>query len=187
MLAAAISVVEGYGLIDVTDDALVQPVINPEPARLDGEDDAAFIGRREAWAKKAAAEATEWRRKYDLACETGNWDGMLVEGKAPTVFRIRQVPMTQWDSFRRVASQLGDAEQMTLAFRLGVERIDNLGIGIEIKRGPYVDGDGRKVRPFGDVLSEDVPNRIALAPGGRDVVHRIGLIVLGQRGAPLGK
>lgn len=187
MLAVAISHVDGYGLIDVTDDALVQPAIDPEPARIDGEDDSAFLARRETWAKKAAEVATAWRRKYDLACETGNWDGMIAEGKAPTVFRIRQVPMTQWDAFRRVASRLGDAEQMTLAFRLGVDRIDNLGLGIEVKRGLYIDGDGRKVGALGDVLSEDIPNRIALAPGGRDVVHRIGLIVLGQTGAPLGK
>ena len=105
-----------------------------------------------------------------------------------SIFRVRQIPLTAWDAFRRIAATLGEVEQTTLAFRLGVVRIDNLNLGVAIETKPYLGADGRRERAFGDALSEDVVNAIALAPGGADVVHRIGFMVMAQRGgAPLGK
>lgn len=187
MLPAALSVLRDYALIDITDSAVIPPALPPDPARLDDESDAAWSVRLAAHAAAYAKDAERYRDAFDRACETGTWDGLLVEGVAPTVFHVRQVPMTAWDAFKRVVRQMGEDEIKTLAFRLGVYAIDNLplfdlsGQAIKVKTAPY---PGEPT--FGEALTADVVNAIALAKGGRDVVHRIGLIVMKQRSAPLG-
>jgi hypothetical protein len=186
-LPAPLSVLHEYGLIDMTDDALIPPDLGSAPDRLDGEDEEAFLVRAKDYAERAAKVGEEWRNRFEIATETGKWDGLLAEGKTPTVFRVRQVPLTAWDAFKRAVRQMGEDEIKTLAFRLGVVGIENLNLGVKVERGPYLGDDGRKERTFGDVLSEDVPNAIAQAPKGKDVVHRIGLAIMRQRGAPLGK
>ena len=187
-IPAPISVLREYPLIDPTDDALAHPDPGAEPTKLDDEDEAAFAARHAAWQQAAKTAAEDFARRFQIATETGKWDGLLVEGRQPTIFRVRQIPLTAWDAFRRVAATLGEVEQTTLAFRLGVVRIDNLTLGVAIETKPYLGADGRRERAFGDVLSEDVVNALALAPGGADVVLRIGFMVMAQRGgAPLGK
>lgn len=187
-ILAALSVQHEYGLISPVDDALALPDAGPEPVRLDDEAEDAFADRHAKWLKAKAAGEAEFARRYEVATETGQWSELLLDGKQPTVFRVRQIPMTAWDAFRRLwSTSLGDLEAATLAFRLGVTRIDNLNLGFAIGLKPYVNDEGKRERAFGEILDEEVPNAIARAPGGRDVVHGIGLLIMKQRGGPLGK
>jgi hypothetical protein len=181
------SILRDYALVDVTDDALIPPAVPPEPERLPDENDAAWSARLDEYtaARDAAKEA--WRDAFERASETGQWAGLLVEGKAPTLFHVRQIGITAWGAFKRAVRTLGDDEIAALAFRLAVVRIDNLPLPIKLARAPYVGEDGRKERSFGDVLTEEVVDAIGLAPGGRDVIARIGVRIMQQRGAPLGK
>lgn len=187
MIGAPLSVLHSYTLIDETDDALARPESPPDPRPLDGEAPADFEARKDAHAKSVAAAEAEFIRRFEVACETGDWRGLIVDGRTPTFFHVRQIPMTAWNAFKRVARSLGTDEIATLAFRLGVTEITNLNLGVATKVAPYVGDDGKRERALGDVLDEAIPNAISMAPGGRDVVLRIGVRIMQQRGAPLGK
>lgn len=182
MLALApLSVVRDYTIIDVTDDALVPPAVAPAPSRLPDEDDTAWAARLAAAAEVAATTAEAWRETYDRACETGRWDGLLVAGKTPTVFHVRQIGISAWAAFQRVIRTLGQPEIAQLAFRLAVVGIDNLPLPVKLTRAPHAEP------ALGDALPAEVVDAIGSAEGGRDVVFRVGLAILRQRGAPLGK
>lgn len=187
MIPAALSVLRDYALIDITDDALIQPALPPEPSRLDGEDDERWAGRLTAYTTAAAKVATEWREAFDRATETGQWDALIVPGKTPTLFRIRQIGVTAWAAFKRAVRKMGEDEIRQLAFRLAVTGIDHLEIDVKLATAPYIGEDGRRERSFGDVLTADVVDAIGRAPGGAGVLARIGEAVMQGRGAPLGK
>jgi hypothetical protein len=106
---------------------------------------------------------------------------MLVPGKAPTIFHVRQIGVSAWSTFKRISRALGQDEIMLLAFRLGVVSIDNLALPVKIAREPHPEPG------LGDVMSTAVVDTIAMAPGGRDVLLRTGMTIMSQRGAPLGK
>lgn len=187
MIAAPASVLRDYELIDLSDDALAQPTLDPEPSRLAAETDEAFAARTAAWAKECARIAKEWREVYDRCCETGDWSPLLLPGKDPTIFRLRQVGASAWAAFYRVVRSMAQQEIEILAFRLAVVAIDGLNLGVTVTRAPFVGDDGRREPSFGDVLSTAVIDAIASAPGGRAVIAHVSGIALSKNGAPLGK
>lgn len=182
MIAAPpLSVVRDYAIIDESDDALVSPDVPAEPVRVDGEADEAWSERAAAWATTCADIAEKWRADYKRACETGEWSGMLAPGKAPTIFHVRQIGVSAWSTFKRVARTLGQDEIALLAFRLGVVSISNLALPIKVTHEPHPEPG------LGDVMPAAVVDAIAMAPGGRDILLRTGMTIMSQRGAPLGK
>ena len=94
---------------------------------------------------------------------------------------VRQIGITAWSAFKRIVRSMSQDEIALLAFRLGVIGIDNLPLSVKVARVPYIEP------AFGDVLPAEVVDAIGRAEGGRDVVLRIGLAIMKQRGAPLGK
>jgi hypothetical protein len=181
------SVLRPYGVIDASDDALVQPELAPEPARLPDEPEEDFLKRAKDWAEAGTKTTQKWWATYNRAAETGNWEGLLIPGRTPTIFHVRPVGIAAWSAFKRVGLRLVQDELAILAFRIAVIEIENLPLAIKFARGPFTGDDGRREPKFGDVLDESVVDAIGAAEGGRDIVIRVGLAILRQRGAPLGK
>ena len=97
-----------YDLIASTDEA-----INAPPADADDATNDAF------------------NAKLNVARDTGDWSGLLIEGKSPTKFVCRVIPQT---IMRRIAdrmneegpSKLGNLELVGLVLRLSVQEVTNL-------------------------------------------------------------
>ena len=184
------SILTEYGIIHESDDALARPELPAELARLPDEDDATWNAREAKRAEAVRADNKRFVEAYiRAATETGDWSGLLVPGRTPTVFRVRRIGVTAWAAFKAeaVAQRLSEEQIAHLAFRLGVVGIDNLPLPVKLDRSPYVDPEGKRIKAMGDVLSTEVVDMIALADQGNEVVVGIGLLIAKQRGGPLGK
>ncbi len=105
--------------------------------------------------------------KIDRARETGDWTGLLIEGKSPTKFVCRLVPQSV---MRRIAdrsnasadSRLGTLEMLGLVLRLSVKEVVNLP-GYKVRLVNDADWGAIAHAELLDNLPPDIVNEIGLA------------------------
>lgn len=186
MPIAAYSVLRDYELISIYDSSIVLAATPPEVERLPDESDADLEGRQAKRDEEAVRIAKENAEAHQRAIESGNWSALLRPNDEPTRFRVRQVPGATWMRFYRLIDQMNELEARWLAFRLGVIGIVNGPVGHTVSFDEsHTDPRTGEPTGLGRVLSDDVCNAIHLAD--RRVIPEIGLLIMRQRGGPLGK
>lgn len=178
------STLRDYPLVSLLDDALDLPAEPPPCERLPDEPAEDFARRVTERDEAIAKAAAEFHRRFEVAGETGQWDGLIKPGATPTLFVMRQVPGPQWRTFERVAGELGGRERSALAFRLALLRVEGCALPFKLTRAEHVDANGNRTG-LGEVVDEQIV--AYLDSVAKRHVDLLGFAVLRQRGAPLGK
>lgn len=160
-----------YDLISIYDDAIAPPTI---PARLDDEDDDAYRARR------TAAEET-YRRRIRAARETADWSGLRVDGREPTLWRVRMVPGPRFLAWERhcEASALSDVERCALLLRMALVDVANWIPGFRIGAPVEHTDDRGTPTGLGQIAPASVIDSIFAAAQGDDA--RLLIIDLGTQ------
>jgi hypothetical protein len=126
------------------DPAFHQP---PEPPADDADEET-----KEAWRKAYSAHVDRMK----AARETGQWPDVTIEGKQPTKFVMRPIPgnTSRRLEDRLLSGSLGANELNALAFRIGIQQIENLGGGTDYKV------KFTEHPEFGVIATEDVVNML---------------------------
>lgn len=185
MLQIATSVLHPYPLIWRTDPALKLPDLPPEVAPLPDESPEDLEARR----AKREAEVATLTEAFDLAwvraIETRQWDEIRKPNGTPTVFWCRPIPGARFRAFLDFVGRddggIGGHQRTSLAFRLGVTRIENFPAGFKVELVDHLDSRGEPTG-LGKVLSEDVID--VLDNADPNIVTVLGAAILKNRLSP---
>lgn len=118
------SLLSSYSLVWSGDPSLALPVFVADPEK----DEAANLE-----AAKAIHEERE--RMLRVARQTGQWHPLIKPGERPTIFTFRNLNWEdrEWQSGERSRKELTTLEIASLAFRLALVKVENLGT-IQVER-----------------------------------------------------
>jgi hypothetical protein len=182
----ATAVLREYPLAFSGDPAFRHPDTVPPPLPGEHEDPEAFGARLDEWKDDMMKRGGEFAQAFMRCTEQQDWSPLLVEGRLPTVFRVRQVSGSMWRAFQgfAVRHRLLDRECAALAFRLAVVRIEDQHAGVISDKEVHREPSGQ-ASALGEVLAASVVDRLDAID--KLIVDELGQAVLKQRGAPLGK
>lgn len=149
---------KAYDLYWTADPALMQP-----PTAL--ADDADQTAKA-----KYARDKADYDLKLKLAHERGQWDELVIPGRSPTKFVMHPVRGTVIRRLvdRFLGGRIGQAEMKAIAFRMGIESIENFD--------DFELGDPVLDREYGAMAPESVVD--ALDAIDLDIVTELGQVVI---------